>query len=207
MSQPVYQVRRAIVDDLPGLQALWESMHLPAAELVSRLKEFQVVVSEEGALLGALGMEINGRYGRIHSEAFADFAHAEILRDGLWERMKSLAANHGLARLWTGETAPFWKQNGFQVADANLMNKLPPVWAALQEDWLTLKLRDEEALAKSLDKEFETLKREAAEKTEKTLRMAKFWNFVATALAIILAAGVVIFCVTLLRHNPNALPH
>ena len=201
MSPPVYQIRRAIVDDLPGLQVLWQSMHLPAEELEPCLTEFQVAATPEGALLGALALEINGRHGRLHSEAFADFALAQLLRERLFERMKSVAANRGVARLWTAETAPFWKQNGFQAPDANVRNKLPPAWEALPASWLTLQLRDEAALELSLDKDFEKLKREAAQKTETALRTAKYWNYFATALAIILAIAIVVFCVSLLRHR------
>jgi N-acetylglutamate synthase-like GNAT family acetyltransferase len=154
MSEADYQVRRATVDDLHSLKALWESMRFPAVELERRLTEFQLAETPDGELLGALAMEIAGRHGRLHSEAFNDFALAEPLRQRLWERMQSLATNHGLVRIWAQETAPFWSHNGFLAADPESLKKLPAAWNDLPPAWLTLRLRDEEAVEMSLDKEF-----------------------------------------------------
>ena len=83
MSLSVYSVRRATVDDLAALLALWEAMHFSVADLERRLTEFQIVESEDGTLQGAVGLEINDRNGRLHSEAFKDFALADTLRDHL----------------------------------------------------------------------------------------------------------------------------
>jgi N-acetylglutamate synthase-like GNAT family acetyltransferase len=207
MSAQLYSVRRATVDDLPTLQALWAAMHIPAAGLEARLKEFQVVESDAGAILGALGLEVIERQGRLHSEAFADFALSAELREILWARMQSVAANYGLARVWTAETAPFWKQAGFRCAEPEILKRLPTTWAAIAPaDWITLQLRDEVALQSSLDRDFEALRREAAQKTESALRMARFWNYFATGLAIVVAIVVIIFCASLLHHN-TALIH
>src|SRR4051812_20099882 len=109
-----YEVRRATVDDLPELFSLWKSMHLSEPDLERRLTEFQVVKTADGALVGALGIAIAGRHGKLHGEAFNDFSVADHLRQLLWTRLQSISQNHGLVRLWTQETAPFWKQNGFQ---------------------------------------------------------------------------------------------
>jgi len=205
MNQPVFHVRRATVDDLEALRALWETMHFPALELERRLTEFQVAVAEDGGLLGTLGMQINGRHGMLHSEAFSDFALADVLRQQLWARMQSVVCNHGLARLWTRETAPFWKQNGFQAADGAALKKLPTAWATDQADWLTLQLRDEAALEMSLDKEFARFKEEEKRSMAKALNRGRTLKFVATVLAIILAGGVVVALVYTLR-NYSHLP-
>src|SRR5215218_1721732 len=133
-----YEVRRATVDDLGELIPLWESMHFSTPEFEKRLTEFQVAKSAEGKLAGAIGIQIDGRHGRLHSEAFNDFAMADHLRQLLWNRMQSIALNHGLVRLWTRETAPFWKQNGFQPASAEVLSRLPAGWASPDNDWLTL---------------------------------------------------------------------
>lgn len=85
-------------------------------ELERRLTEFQVVETLDGQLFGALGMEISGRHGRLHSEAFSDFALADVLRPHLWERMQSVATNHGLVRVWTREKTPFWCHSGLHPA-------------------------------------------------------------------------------------------
>ena len=203
MSLTTYCVRRATVDDLPGLLGLWTAMNFPALELERRLTEFQLVETEDGNLLGALGIEIIGRQGRLHSEAFNDFGLAENLRERLWERLRSIATHQGLARLWTAETAPFWKQNGFLPAEAEALKKLPANWTSLSCHWLTLALRDEEALRATLETEFGRLKAEEKQRLDQVLRRAKIWKFLGIALAVAVALAAIVFSVYLLRHLPH----
>ena len=135
----------------------------------------------------------------------SNFALADSLREVLWERMQSVATNLGLARLWTGESAPFWKRNGFRIAGADTLKTLAPSWAALDYDWLTVELRDEEALKKGLEKDFSRLQQEERQRTERVLRRAKAWNRVAIALALVVAFAGILFCIYLLSHHPNLL--
>src|SRR5437763_4648115 len=118
MDSSNYRVRRATLDDLPQLTGLWQAMHFPSEELAKRVTEFQVAESAEGKLLGAVGLQIAERQGRVHSEAFTDFSLAEQLRPLLWERLHAVATNHGLLRLWTQEQAPFWNHCGLLKAEA-----------------------------------------------------------------------------------------
>jgi len=201
MSLPGYRLRRATVDDLPSLLALWAAMNLPAGQLERRVTEFQIVELEDGTLLGALGMEIIGRHGRLHSEAFKDFSVADELRELLWARLQSVALSNGLARLWTDESAPFWKKNGFRPANAAAREKMAPALAAMRRDWLTLELRDEEALRLSLEKEFARIKEAELSRAGDPLRTARVLKFVAIGLTVILVAVIIGFCVYLLRHS------
>ena len=203
MSQSIIQVRRAIVDDLENLRSLWEANHIPAADLERRLTEFQVAQGVDGTLLGAIGMQILGRQGLLHSEAFSDFGQAETLRQQLWARLQSVATNHGLARIWTRETAPFWKQNGFQPPDEDTLKKLPGAWVAEPNGWLTLRLRDEEALEISLDKEFARFKEESKRQAKRALDPGRALKFLATVMAIIFAAGILIILIYMLRNYPR----
>lgn len=205
MNSPVYRVRRATVDDLEGLRGLWRAMHLPDTGLERRVTEFQVVESEDGRLHGALGLEITGRQGRLHGEVFLDFALADHLRGLLWQRMQMLAQNHMLARLWTQETAPFWKQTGFQAADEAALKKLPEAWGGDPARMLTLALRDEEALEKALEGTFELLKEQERQRTEKMLRRGRKLKFIATMLAVVLALFVVVTSVRLLLSHFGSL--
>jgi len=50
-------VRRATVDDLNALKALWESMRLSPEILEPKLTEFQVVENADHEVLGAIGIE------------------------------------------------------------------------------------------------------------------------------------------------------
>lgn len=174
---------------------------LVLAGLEKRLTEFQVVESWEGQLAGAVGLEVAGRQGRLHSEVFSDFALADTLRGLLWERMQVVAVNQGLARLWTRETAPFWKHHGFQPADKTAWKRIPAAWAAAESGWLTLQLRDEEALEKTLEKDFARFKIEEQRATEKALRRGKVLRFISTMAAIVLAIGVAILSFHMLRHR------
>jgi hypothetical protein len=182
-------------------------MHLPTAELERKPTEFQVAEGEDGALLGTVGMEIVERVGRIHSEAFRDFAHSEALRQSLWERFQSLATNHGLSRLWTRETAPFWAKHGFREPSADELKKLPPAWGTDPKGWLTLKLRDEEALEKALEKDFARFKAEEKRRTEQLLRKGKILKSIGTVLAVILFIGVVTFAFLWVTRNFPQLIH
>ncbi len=207
MSPPAFHVRRATIDDLPALLELWRRMDFPILELERRLTEFQLVESAERDLLGALGMEIIERQARLHSEAFVDFALADAMREKLWERMQSLAANRGLARIWHHEAVPFWKQNGFLSATPETLKKLPAPWASLSNEWLTLQLRDEEALQKSLDADFLLFKQEQQKDIQEVLARARFWKYVAVALSLGVAVVALIFTVYLLINNAARLHH
>src|ERR1017187_10738207 len=74
VSSSKYRVRRATLDDIGQLTALWDSMQYPTQDLARRVTEFQVAEGPDGAMLGALGLQIAERQGRVHSEAFGDFA-------------------------------------------------------------------------------------------------------------------------------------
>jgi N-acetylglutamate synthase-like GNAT family acetyltransferase len=201
MSESDYRVRRATVDDRPALLSLGAAMHLPADELERRLKEFQLVESLDGTLLGALGMEVIGRYGRLHNETFADFGASQLLRELLWQRMQSVAASLGLSRIWTNETAPFWKQNGFQIASDETLKKLPAAWAGLRGSWVTLELRSEAALKKVLETDFNQLMAGERIRREEALRKARIAKYAGVTLAILVACAGVVLCVYLLRNH------
>ena len=187
MSPVAYQLRRATVDDLPVLRALWESMGFSVAELEKNLTGFQVAVDPEGKVIGAIGFEMQQRHGRIHSEGYTDFSAAEIIRPLLWTRLQSLCSNHGVLRLWTQEISPFWTQNGLKSPhDEAERQKLPEAWRALPGNWLTIKLKDEEAIL-SLDKEFALyMEAEKARSTE-ALNQARKLKAIATVIAFIAA--------------------
>src|SRR5687767_6620537 len=70
MSTPQLQVRRATIDDLPKLAPLWREENLDVNDLEKRFKEFQVVEGPGGEIIGALGLQIAGQEGRLHSEVF-----------------------------------------------------------------------------------------------------------------------------------------
>ena len=183
------RVRRATIEDLQTLRPLWTSMHLPVAELEPRLTEFQVVENAEGKVMGGIALQLGNRHARLHSEAFSDFAIANAARELLWTRIQTLASNHGILRLWTTESIPFWCRLGFKPADAEALKKLPAAWNAPETSWFTLQLKDEAAIA-SVEKELAMFM--AAEKRNSALvsQRAKAIKTLAMLLALILAIFV-----------------
>lgn len=205
VSSSKYRVRRATLDDIGQLTALWESMNYPTSDLARRVTEFQVAEGPDGAVLGALGLQIAERQGRVHSEAFSDFALAEQLRPLLWDRVHAVATNHGLLRVWTQEQAPFWNHCGMLKADAEALDKLPALWRGPSSDWLTLKLKDDVETVISLDKEFAMFMQSEKQRTEQVFRRARALKTFATVIAFVLLILVVGWGVSLYLRNPGLL--
>jgi N-acetylglutamate synthase-like GNAT family acetyltransferase len=189
MNPSDYRVRRATLDDISALKALWESMRYPAGDLEKRLTEFQVVEGPDGQVMGALGFQIAVRQARIHNEAFTDFAIADSVRPVFLKRIRSLAMNHGVIRLWTREHAPFWTHYGFQPAGAAALEKLPSAWDRSAPDWLTFQMKDEEAIA-SVDKEFALFMASEKQRTAQALAHGKKLKLIVTVIAFILALSI-----------------
>jgi N-acetylglutamate synthase-like GNAT family acetyltransferase len=182
--------RRATLDDLHVLRDLWRRSNLPENELEKRLTEFQVVVQPEGQMAGAVALHMEGKEGVIHSESFASPELEGEARVQLWERVQSLARNHGLFRLWIQSPHPFWKSEGFLVPSEKERSKLPPGFGFQQTEWLALYLREETAAEVSLEKEFELFKQQQEELSRKAFRQAGvlrilIWVFSFSALVIL----------------------
>ena len=196
MATPVFQIRRATVEDLPALKALWESMRISTADLDKHLTEFQVAQTPDGQVVAAIGIQIVQRQALIHSEAFTDFSIANEVRAMWWTRIQSLAMNHGIVRLWTREHAPYWTHNGFQPASAVNLEKLAPAWDRSATDWLVLQLKEEAAIqALSADAEFAAYMKVEREKTAATARTAKRVGVVVALLFALTTGALMIYAI------------
>jgi len=181
----LWSVRRAVVDDLPALAELWRAAQLPAVNFEKNFTDFQVAEGTDGKLHGAIAMQIAGGSGRIYSEAIADFSLADTLRPMIWARLRSVAQNHGLIRVWTLETAPFWKKDaGFAAPPAEAREKFPEAFGSLTPDWLMLKLRDEMADVDSIERQFAAFKETERAKRERLLGQVKPLKWIALGLAM-----------------------
>ena len=189
---PRLHIRRATVDDLPALRSLWLAASLPADELESRLTEFQVVEAD-GNFAGALGLQILRQHARLHSEDYADFSVADATRELFWERIQKLAANHGVFRVWTQETSPFWTRWGFQPAGAEALARLPDEWKNLAGRWLTLELKNEDAVNAALQNQFGSFM--AAEKKQ-TAQIASRARQIRTIITVVFFA-IGIICIAI----------
>ena len=205
MSSSNYRVRRATLDDISQLTNLWRAMQFPVDDLAKRITEFQVAQDPDGKVLGALGLQIAERQGRVHSEAYNDFALADQLRPLLWDRVHAVATNHGLLRLWTQEKAPFWNHCGLLAPDQAAFERLPVLWRGQASGWLTLKLKDELETVVSLDKEFALFMESEKQRTDRAFQHARVLKLVATLITLVVLAVVLVGAFVIIRRNPHLL--
>lgn len=191
---PRQQLRRATIDDLPQLKALWEQEHLLSGELEKRFKEFQVVEGAGGEVLGGIGLQIAGQEGRLHSEVFLHFDQADALRELLWERAKTIAANFGLMRIWTQLDTLYWRQNVFEPASPERLEKLPPAFGGGARPWMVAQLKQESAVsAQALEQEIALLQAIERERTERIMLQARRLKWIATGMALLVFLLVIIW--------------
>lgn len=201
MNPPAYRVRRATLEDLGVLLQLWSFMRFDADALARRATEFQVAEDANHSIVGAVGLQILGKHGHIHSEGFFDFSAADAVRPLLWERLTTLAKNHGLIRLWTREESTFWRQCDLTTADAAALEKIPPVLKERGSGWLTLKLREDVDELLSADGEFAIFVEAERRRSQQTIEQARLVRRIAIAIAVLLLLAVFGAAAYLLKRN------
>ena len=198
------RVRRATVDDIATLRQTWEAMRFSPDDLEKRLTEFQVVENAAGEAVGAMGLQLSGPHALLHSEGYSDFGVADAARQLFWERIQTLASNHGVFRIWTQEQSPFWKHLGFQPPTAEISSRLPAGWKNESDGiWLTYRLKDEEAIAAALEKEFAPFMAGEKSETEKISEKARMINTFITIAGF--AIGIIGFGIAIylfIHRNP-----
>lgn len=144
--------RRATVDDLPQLITLWKSAYLPADIFEKRLTEFHIVEDPHSKkILAAIGLHSQESAVMLHSEVFGDPANEDLYRDMLWPRFKTLARSLGASRIWTQETASFWKREGFRLADEEVLKKRPHFPDGEEHlPWCFIQIFDEEKVEQAM---------------------------------------------------------
>jgi N-acetylglutamate synthase-like GNAT family acetyltransferase len=201
------RVRRATVDDIATLRQTWEAMRFSPDDLEKRLTEFQVVENAAGEVVGAMGIQLSGQHALLHSEGYSDFGVADAARQLFWERIQTLASNHGVFRIWTQEQSPFWKHLGFQPPTAEISSRLPAGWKNESDGiWLTYRLKDEEAIAAALEKEFAPFMAGEKNETEKISEKARMINTFITIAGF--AIGIIGFGIAIylfIHRNPFSL--
>ena len=184
------RTRRATTDDLEPLKALWQAEGFPIGELAKQITDFQVAEDRRGAVAAAIALQAAGIEGHVHSETFADFGQTDLLRPRLWRQIQIAARNQGLTRLWTRETAPFWRKDaGFKEAPREWLEKLPASFGRAGPGWLAMRLREEEADPEALDRQFQLFKLAEQEKRDKALRRASLLRWIGTMIAILIFAS------------------
>ncbi|MCI0537367.1 MAG: hypothetical protein L0Z50_19295 [Verrucomicrobiales bacterium] len=199
MSPSNLQARRATVDDLVELRKLWRASGRPVPEMEKQLKDFQIVETPDGILLGALALQVEGQQGRLHSENYVNPEFESEVRQRLWERVRAVARNYGLYRVWTDVQTPFWKSQGFEPASIELQKKLPASLGEAGRSWLVLQLREEMPASLSVEHEFELFTRAQRESSDRLIRQAQTLKNIAYVLLLaVLALGLVLAVFALL---------
>jgi N-acetylglutamate synthase-like GNAT family acetyltransferase len=172
MSTTPLTVRRATVEDLPALKAMWTAHEYDADQLETRLTEFQVV-EREGEILGAIGFLILRTAGLLHNEEYSDYSIADEARALFWDRIQKLASTHGVFRLWLRENTPYWLRWGFQPPDAETLERLPIEWNVPDETWFTFELKNEAVITAALNRQFAGFMASEKRSVEETQARAK----------------------------------
>ena len=176
-------MRRATVDDLPALRALWQKANTLPVDLEKRFTELQVAELADGQIAGAIGLRIERLHGQVHSEIIGDPAHVAPLQEAFWQRLQILARNHGLFRLWTISNDPFWGSVGFRPPGDKEKEKMPSSFGP--GGFLTLPLKEDTAEGLSVEKEFELFTQSQRMETERLMQQAQtFRKFAYWLLAI-----------------------
>jgi N-acetylglutamate synthase-like GNAT family acetyltransferase len=201
---PQFVTRRATVDDLPQLISLWQLEQLPAEALEKRLTEFQIVSDDAGRVLAALGFQISGAQGLVHSECIAQPEIADTLRELLWKRLYVMIQNHALERLWTPLNVPFWREKGFERAHAEQLAALPAQFADAGRDWQVKTLRAATASA-VLEREFAQLKALQQQEAAQMQHRVRWMKRLALIVTVIVFILIVVWAVTLFKLGPRIL--
>jgi N-acetylglutamate synthase-like GNAT family acetyltransferase len=204
MNPTQLSVRRATVDDRDALKNLWASMRLPAEELERRLTEFQVVENSDGEVVGAIGIQFSKQHALLHSEGYSDFSLADAARQLFWVRIQTLAANHGVFRLWTQERSPFWKSFGFHPPNAEVLARLPAEWKnEFEGGWLTFQLKNEEVITAALENKFAGFMAAEKKETDRLSEKARTFRTVVTILGFAIGiVGIGIAIYLFVQRNP-----
>lgn len=188
MLPSAYTARRATIEDLPGLHRIWNG---PRPE-EKRIGDLQVALDSQGIIVGVLGLQIASGHGTVHSETIVSTLDPDPIRALLWERISTVARNNGLFRLWSTLNTPFWSGVGFKEPTEDERKRLPAPLQVPNAAWTTLALRDEAAIAVSLDREFELFQQAQRAENEQILGQAKHFKAFAWAILIGFAAFVVV---------------
>lgn len=154
MEPSQWTARRATLEDLPALEALWQRCGLPWEQLEKFFTEFQVVTKEEeegeeSAIHAALGLLVEGAEGLVHTEAIppSDIDPDE-LRAVLWRRLQLVARNQGVQRLWTQEDAPYWVASGFSAPSPKTRAETHASFLDSDPGWKLFQLMDPDKASK-----------------------------------------------------------
>ncbi|HEY0552030.1 MAG TPA: hypothetical protein VGF13_20685 [Verrucomicrobiae bacterium] len=202
MTDKQYVIRRATLEDLPQLIALWRLEQWPAETLEKRFTEFHLVADTDGRVLAAIGIQMGGTQGLLHSESIGRAEISDALRGLLWERLQVIIKSNSLERLWTQLNSHYWRDLGFQRATAEQLKMLPAKFAQGERPWTVKSLCAADANA-VLEREMAEIKalqlREIARAQQRVQTMKK----IALGVTVVVCLIGIAFVVALLKYGPQ----
>lgn len=174
------------------LRELWTKLALPQQVLEKHFTEIQVAENPEGKIIAAIGLKIERLHGHIHSEAISD-PNDSNLYEAFWQRLQILGRNHGLFRMWTESSNPYWKTVGFSAPDAKALEKMPAGFSLKKEAVLTHAIREESAEGLSVEQQFEMFTQAQKMETERLLQQAQVFKRVAYVIILIISGGLIFY--------------
>lgn len=209
MQSSSLESRRATVEDLGLLEILWTESGLPATELGRFLTEFQVVTDDAGRILHAIGLMVEGDQALLHSEALATTPDVDpdACRAALWKRLRIIARNQGISRIWTQEDAEYWRASGYQpVPMAQLPPELPS-FVQREEGWWAYRSPDPTQADQLLKRELALWKTQREQETQSFQQRVKVFRVVAMGLFGLSLILLVAFVFTAAKIRPEAFRH
>lgn len=202
MTDKQYVTRRATVEDLPQLIALWRLEQWPAETLEKRFTEFHLVADAEGRVLAAIGIQLGGTQGLLHSESIRRAEISDALRVLLWERLQVIVKSNALERLWTQLDSHHWRDVGFQPATPEQLRMLPAKFAQGARPWnvKSLSAADANAVLEREMAEIKTLQQQEVVRAQQRVQLIKRVALGVTAVVFLI---VIAFTVALLKYGPQ----
>src|SRR5690606_21857656 len=105
--------------------------------------------------------------------------------------------------LWTMPTASFYREQGMAEVDETIRAKLPEIFGSPNSDWISLKLKDENQNAISLEKEFEIFTQSQRNATEELMSKAQAFRILAYALLVLAFGALAALIVVVMRARAN----
>jgi N-acetylglutamate synthase-like GNAT family acetyltransferase len=187
--------RRAAAEDLESLQELWSASELPADELAGFLGEFQVVTDPDGRVLHAIGLLVEDDQGLLHSEALAPGSShdPDSCRSTAWKRLRIIARNQGVRRIWTREDAAYWSTCGFQPVAASDLPEPLPSFATREDGWWLFRHPEPSQAAQMIQQEMALWQTQREQEAEGFRNRLATFRVVAWGLVLVVAVLTVVF--------------
>jgi N-acetylglutamate synthase-like GNAT family acetyltransferase len=191
--------RRATIEDLGALEILWSQSGLPAAELVKFLTEFHVVTDPDGQILHAIGLLVEGDQALLHSEALSvpQSIEPDACRAAVWRRLRILARNQGISRIWTQEDAEYWQVSGYQpISESQLPAELPS-FVPREAGWWMHQSPDAAQADLMVQREFALWKTQREQESQSFQQRVKVFRAVALVLFALSLIGFLFYAAKL----------